>query len=129
MNNVYFSGSMLLQDTLRGYAVELYENLGIDCTSNWLYEPEITVADPGREDWVLRARANEDRVDLERADAVVLFTDAPSTSGGLWVELGMALALRKPVHLVGPRVNVFCYPSDVKWHDSWESFLMDEFNA
>lgn len=65
------------------------------------------------DEWVLRACASNSFLDLERADAVLLFTDVPSTTGGFHAELGMALMARKPVYLHGPRGNVFTYMTAV----------------
>ena len=66
---------------------------------------------------------------MERSDAVVVFTDTPSTTGGRHVEVGIALAHRIPVFIIGPRENVFHYPSDVHQYSTWEAFLEGEFGA
>lgn len=56
--------------------------------------------------------AQEDLEDLVNADAVVSFTEGPGdipgrARGGRHVEFGAALALRKPLFVVGYRENVF----------------------
>lgn len=45
--------------------------------------------------------------DIKRAEAVVILTDAPSSTGGYHVELGYALGLNKSIEVVGPALNVF----------------------
>ena len=129
MSKMYFSGSFDARETIQAHAKEFVDRSYGTVTSNWLLEPEVRVIDDGREDWVLRARANEDRIDVERSDAVIVFTDTPSTTGGRHVEVGIALAHRIPVFVIGPRENVFHYPSDVRQYPTWESFLQGEFGA
>lgn len=54
--------------------------------------------------------AQQDLEDIRRADAFLLFTDAPqfaTTSGGRHVETGFALANSKPIAIIGPRENIF----------------------
>ena len=75
MSKIYFSGSFDARETIQAHAQEFVDQSYGTVTSNWLLEPEVRVIDDGREDWVLRARANEDRIDVERSDAVVVFTD------------------------------------------------------
>ena len=104
---VYVAGS--LNDRLpRLLAVEtaLLE-LGHEVTSSWLYEPELRNDNAAAREWDLRARANDDWNDIARAEAVVIFTTMPSTTGGRDTELGRALTLGIPTLLVGPRENVF----------------------
>jgi len=105
--HLYISGSFAQRERLAAIAGQL-EFVGYDVTSSWLYEPPIRFDDE-HADYDKRARANEDLIDIERAEAVLLFTDVPSTSGGFDTELGMALMGRKPVYLYGPRINIFTY--------------------
>tara|TARA_Y100000310_G_scaffold315082_1_gene365235 strand:+ start:1089 stop:1481 length:393 start_codon:yes stop_codon:yes gene_type:complete len=128
MSKVYFSGSFDDRQQIKAYANEFVSRQFGTVTSNWLREPEVRVED-GREEWVLRARANEDRIDVERSDTVIVFTDTPSTTGGRHVEVGIALAHRIPVFIIGPRENVFHYPSDVRQYPTWDDFLRGEFDV
>lgn len=72
-----------------------------------------------------RVAAVEDIEDLTAADALVAFTEPPNvqgdglTRGGRHVEFGMALALGKPVVVVGPRENVFHTLPQVRQFDDW----------
>jgi nucleoside 2-deoxyribosyltransferase len=52
--------------------------------------------------------ASEDLQDLNRADALVLFTPA-GRRGGCEVEFGIALALGKTLFIIGEPVNLFHY--------------------
>lgn len=62
--------------------------------------------------------ATEDVEDLTSAEVVIAFTEPPRSGhsrGGRHVELGMALALRKRVIVVGHRENVFCWLPQVQF--------------
>jgi nucleoside 2-deoxyribosyltransferase len=66
--------------------------------------------------------ATEDQEDLEAADCVISFTEAPRTGptrGGRHVEFGMAIALGKRLIVVGHRENVFHALPDVEFFPSW----------
>lgn len=89
-------------------------------------------ADPGTAEADARAAelrahfASEDLRDVECADVVVAFTEEPrvaASRGGRHVELGLALALRKQVVVVGPRENVFTWLPTVEHYPSWQSAL------
>ncbi len=67
--------------------------------------------------------AVEDMADVLSADELIAFTEQPRVSnsrGGRHVELGMALAIGKPVTIVGPRENVFCWLPQVRHFENWE---------
>lgn len=103
---LYVSGTLTLVDHRRMDAAIL-EMHGHIVTSNWLYEPELRVTDPDHEEWEERARANEDVEDIIRADAIVLYTEGVSTSGGRDTEYGIALGLRKRLFVIDGGYNVF----------------------
>lgn len=46
--------------------------------------------------------------DIENANLVAVFTDVPSTTGGLHFEMGYAMGRHKYIVLVGPMTTVFC---------------------
>ena len=108
---LYISGSFSDRDRLTEFANNL-SYLGEEITSSWLTEPIIKVE--GEHDaWEKRARANEDLLDVERSDALLLVTYVESSTGGYNTELGIALANRKPIYLVGPKRSVFMYSNYV----------------
>jgi nucleoside 2-deoxyribosyltransferase len=115
---VYIAGSFTRAKELRAEALRC----GLAVTSSWLWEEEeqLTKHDDEVPDWQKRARAHDDLVDIDRADAVVVFTDVPSTTGGYHVEVGYALGRDIPVVLVGPRLNVFHYDQRVWWFETLE---------
>lgn len=120
---IYISGSFASRDKLRKVASYLEKN-GHTCTSSWLTEPIIKTEDE-HTDWEMRVRANDDLLDVERSDAMMLFTGEPSTTGGLFVELGIAMAHRKRVFLCGPKTNVFMYSNLVEQPPEDIQFILD----
>jgi hypothetical protein len=54
---------------------------------------------------------------------VAIFTDPPSSTGGYHVELGYALGLGKPIHVVGPVHNIFYSLPHITRHESVDDFL------
>ena len=87
----YLAGSYNRRDALMSKANEISkcsnESIKIECVSRWLQgnagSPSAQVAE-----W--------DMDDVRAADVLVIESGL-STTGGKWVELGMALALNKPV--------------------------------
>jgi hypothetical protein len=57
--------------------------------------------------------ADHDLEDIVGVDFVVVLTGDTETKGGRHSEVGIALALKKPVFLVGPREQVFHYASGI----------------
>ena len=79
-----------------------------------------------------RTCAIEDFEDIDRADVLIAFTEPPdipdtpgASRGGRHVEFGMAVALKKPVIVVGPRENVFHHLPAVQQLDSWGPEILD----
>lgn len=115
---IYLAGPYSKREQLRAYGDEL-TRVGFTIASTWLEEThEINAGTTGAAsaltDDQVSGHAMTDLLDVERSDLLVLFT-APSvglapeqnTSGGRHVETGYALALKKPVIVVGEPENVF----------------------
>ena len=119
------------------------EQLGHSVTSRWLngkhqlsrdglrigaVGEEYVEAGSDREAAELRAFfAEEDMEDVRTADLVIAFTEFPrakASRGGRHVELGMALAWSKPVYLVGPRENVFCWLPSVQQFSQFDEVIV-----
>lgn len=124
---IYLAGRYSRKEELRKYAEEL-EKRGHVCTSEWLYGDYPRGADglsleaPNDE----RTRvAEQDRADIERCDVFIGFMEPPRSGGrgGRHVEMGMALALKKMVFIVGPAENVFCCLPEVVAFENFESAL------
>lgn len=62
--------------------------------------------------------AQEDLDDIRECNLLVAFTEEGSpkgaSRGGRHVELGYALGIGKPIIVVGPRENIFCYLHQVR---------------
>lgn len=109
------------------HARDIIEGAGFGTVvSRWI-EGNHQLADDEAEPATEAARfALEDMHDLEGASTLIAFTEPPrtgATRGGRHVELGMALALRKEVIVVGPRENVFCYLPMVEWFPDWPTVV------
>ena len=81
------------------------------------------------EDWPRYAReceryGNSDLADLAAADTLIVLTDVPSSSGGLYCELGYFLGSGKTnVVVVGQRPNVFFFTDTVRWVPNSEGLV------
>ena len=118
---IYLSAGFGGREFVREHADEL-RLIGHEPTSNWLNEPPMLVTAEW-ENWQLRARANDDAMDISNSEIVVHFTRWPSTSGGRYWELGYGAALGKRLVVIGKRETVFHYMSNVEQYDTWEEFL------
>lgn len=99
------------------------EGLGFACGASWLDEQDYGQgsATLGEKSVAQRAAiALLDEREVRAADFLVLVSepDGSYVPGGKHVETGMALALRKPVHVVGRRENVFHYHPRVVVHET-----------
>ena len=117
MTALYLASRWGRREELRRYAAHAI-SLGHTVTSRWLFEHEAETN--------LVKYALEDWRDVERGDGIVLFTEAPDAPGrargGRHVEFGIALALEKELHIVGPKENVFHHLVLVSHWGDWEEF-------
>ncbi len=105
---IYLAASFASQAEMRELARQL--NLqGHIVTSTWIFQVE-----PGLDVDTIRDNpsaaidhAHADLWGINQSDLVAVFTDKPSTTGGLNVEFGYALGRGKTVVLVGKPQNVF----------------------
>lgn len=75
-------------------------------------------------DAMRRRFVTEDVADVQRADIMIAFTEAPRSGhsrGGRHVELGLAIAWEKAIFIVGPFENLFCYLPQITQRLDWES--------
>lgn len=103
--------------------------VGIGVTSRWLEGTHEIPGYPKAMDrfaeFLAGYFAAVDLVDIDRADAVILFTQGDlgvHVSGGKHVETGYALAKGKRVIVVGPRENVFHYLPHIEHYPTAEEF-------
>lgn len=98
---IYIAGRYDRHPEFRSYRARL-EAIGHEVTSRWI-DPTQHLA-VALSDW---QRATDDLEDLAGADIVLMFTGGTPGGAGRWVELGYALALGRPVWLIGTRENMF----------------------
>lgn len=116
--SVYLAGSFADRPRLRGYRADL-QSLGYSVSSSWLDTPDdLRDADLSPDE--LRAYAEQDTTDIDRAHSLIVVTDVPSTSGGMHWEAGYALGCGMAVYGVGPKTNIFHHliPDD-EWFGTW----------
>ena len=113
MTTYYLAGSFAARDHLIEYRDRLIA-ADIPITATWLTE------DPDTAD--LRTWALVDLMDIDSADGLILCTEWPSTSRGMWVELGYAMGRHKRVIGVGPKSNLFCEMAH-EWYASFDELL------
>ena len=119
IRSVYLAARIRRRDELAGYAAEL-NAAGIQVTSSWLTMPT-------PEDWTSAVWADLARVDREdvlRADGLILFAEPELDGGsGRHVEFGMALALNRPIVVVGRVENLFQRLPEVRVVEDWPTAL------
>lgn len=120
---IYLAAPFTTQDRMRGIR-DVLSTFGHEVTSSWIDLAEIGEAtdfDPDH----CASHAASDTADLLRADAVAVFTEyGPSTTGGMHVETGIALAAGKRIFLVGPRRNIFHTLPKVEHFPDWPRLVM-----
>lgn len=93
-------------------------------TGELMFENGSAAADHYRAKFAL-----DDYEDVVTSSLLVAFTETPRSNdagagrGGRHVELGIALGLRIPVAVIGPRENVFCWLPQVRHFEAWPEFL------
>ena len=132
---VYLAGDYARKYELLKYETQL-ERAGWESTTRWLRQPDLAgegAGNPGigtggvdgeqHAEWA-REFAAQDLEDIAAADLLVGFTTGEKTRGGRHTETGAALALGKPVLLVGPRETVFhWHPLVIAALDNWPAAL------
>lgn len=121
---VYVSGSFAAQARLRPMADAL-RAMGHDVTGDWLYEPAKPAHLNGAE-WN-RALAEKDIAQVYAADCIVMDEQGLSTTGGRYVEWGVAcypgsLRRRYIVRPEGQSLGVFDHMAH-RVFDSWDDLL------
>lgn len=104
---IYLCSMYQRREALKFSALKLAE-AGIENTARWLTVDDQTCPADG---------AMMDVEDVRRSDAIICFTEHPAvgyTTGGRWVEFGLAMAWGIPIYIVGPKENVFCHIPAVK---------------
>lgn len=120
---VYLAAAYSSKDDIRPYADQLRE-MGLEVTAQWLDEPHAaTVPFTSRDPEELRAFARRDIDDVARSEVFLFFSldpEQPTKRGGRHVELGLAIAMKKRVIVVGPRENIFHFLPEVEVVATWD---------
>jgi nucleoside 2-deoxyribosyltransferase len=129
---IYLAARYSRRDLMKELAAEL-RRMGHEVTSRWL-----------ETDWVSRPDASSaappeyrekyaqiDMEDVQAADAVISFTEAPGdgSRGGRHIEFGLAVAWGKRLIVVGYRENLFHHLPAVEFFSSQWDMLRDVFGA
>ncbi len=121
MTRIYLAGSFTRRAELRDIAYAL-EARGHSITSGWVFGTE--AEDDLTPDAAERIAAENVR-DVRDAGLLMLFAGTPSTTGGMWVELGIALALSIPITIVGAMPpGVYGHLADDRV-ETWDQALAD----
>jgi hypothetical protein len=111
---------------MRTYRTQL-ASWGHAVTSRWIdpaesasdeCTPEQMNADPES----CAPHASVDLADVSQSDALICFTEWPSSTGGRHVEFGYALALGIRIVMIGPREHIFHTLPQVEHFPDWVSF-------
>jgi nucleoside 2-deoxyribosyltransferase len=125
--SVYLAHNFSARDWLNSEVVPDFLNAGIDVTANWIWNDLHTMKENQE------GSAIEDCNDVARADYLVLFIDqfGETPGRGKYFEFGYAVALDKPVILVGSSKNCVFYnlpelPSVATYQDAIDFIITNE---
>ena len=126
---IYLAASFAEKDRMREIARLLREK-GHAVSSTW-HDLELPAgmrqADIEADPVTATHHGRQDLSEVRAAEALVLFTEAPTTTGGKHVEHGYALGLGKRLVIVGSPENVFQVAADQLFcKDEHDFFLLAE---
>lgn len=110
MKRFYLAGPYPDRKELEKVSIRIEKRTGWTCNARWL---------DGRHDGIPYELAAQDDVeDVKNADALVIIS-GESSRGGMWTELGMALAWEKPIIFLHnptkPEPPIFAWLPAVPW--------------
>lgn len=117
----YLAASYTKKASMRA-ARNVLEALGHEVVSRWLDGQE-TVPMPDNGSACVQS-ALTDMQDINECEAVLVFSDKPSTTGGYFTEFGYAYGIRKKIVVIGPLRNIFMSLPNVMHFDDWIEFLV-----
>ena len=126
---IYLAAQYARRDELREYAKQA-ESCGIHVGAEWLKETDaLNSVLKDSTDASKAAHAQQDWWDVGSCDVFVFFAEDSTVGiprGGRNVEFGVALALGKPIVVIGEPENIFFYlPGiDIEFFHTWESALV-----
>ena len=116
-NSFYVASSFNERENLKRFVEQIETELGWKCTSRWITDDQAL--------GVNAKTAQMDMEDVEWSDTLIVFS-AKSTTGGKWVELGMALAWDMPIYMIGHKPEkecIFQLLPQIQHFDSLDAFL------
>lgn len=115
----YLAAPFAMRVDMHKYREELVE-MGHEVTSRWLDKSDDPPTDEDYEQI-----AQDDLGDIESANAIVCFTQAPGPyyTGARHVEFGIAMAYGMVLFVIGYRENAFYHHPDVGFYNTWEEFV------
>ena len=123
VKSVYLAARFSKQAEMRTHR-DAFLQEKINVTSTWLDQhPNGELGD----DPIVDSRnAIRDLVDVRIADGLVFFSEAQlARRGGRHVEFGYALALGKPIYVVGNKENIFHYTPGIKHYQSVQEVVQE----
>ena len=123
---LYLAGRYSRKEEITKHA-ETIRATGLEVCSTWITEPHgpaVQLKDVVPQE--LREYALRDLEELRLADAFVIYAESDQTynkRGGRHVEHGFALALGKPIFVVGPHENIFHYLPSTQHFSSTEALV------
>jgi nucleoside 2-deoxyribosyltransferase len=127
---VYLAAKYDLRDEMREHRERLKE-VGIEVTSRWLDEQGSLDGNmDDKDEEFYSATARVDLEDVLAATFIIFFAEDPRVGvprGGRHVEFGYALALNKPIAVIGPRENIFHHLTyaGIRHFTSLEAFIKE----
>lgn len=122
--DIYIAGQYSRRDEFRIIRDRL-RAAGHNVTSRWLDEDKPLHTKMGDDtDEFYTETSRVDLEDIYNSKAMLFFSEYEMTPrGGRHVEFGYALAMEIPIHVIGPRENVFHYDPLVTHYADLEVFL------
>lgn len=116
----YLAASYSKRASIRA-ARNVLQALGHEVTSRWIDGQHVDPGTDSENDSI--EAAITDFQDINDCETVVVFTDKPSTTGGMHVEFGYAYGIRKKIVVIGPVRNVFMALPNIMHFDDWNAFV------
>ena len=127
MTSVYLGATYSLGPWLRDMVVPRLHEGGYEVTANWVLNWQqgnaMGIGELNELPPAAIAARNECYQDIRQAEAVVFFTDQPSSTGGYDTEFGFADGLGKYIYIVGQPRNIFQCSHSFSYYPNTEAFL------
>jgi len=127
---IYLAADFARKEEMLGVQ-DVLTAIGHTITSQWINDPENAmgygIGGSNLSTDSCSQRAKVDMQNLYDADMFLLFTTGNLSRGGRHTELGMALAWKKSICIIGPPEHVFHSLPSIRQYDNWPTFLLYQF--